>query len=124
MTSEESKYFDAKDPNAPILMGYKGVESKGPPSWREEFGPGADWNHRRCADCRGLMNPAECPDKDQDQHIRGKCLVWHGWCCSQCGGSKVDHALFEESMSEEDYMPSPGYFYCPYFPLKVLSSKS
>lgn len=58
------------------------------------------------------MNPAECPDG------RRGCIVWHGWCCSQCGGNRVNDEAFEATMSEEDFKPSPGFFYCPYMPLK------
>src|ERR1044071_7508783 len=94
----------------PVVAGYKGTTSSGPPPGRTEFGPGADWNHRQCVACGGIMNPAECPD--QDRANRGRCLVWHGWCCSQCGGRQEDHVAFEASMSREDYLPSPGFFYC------------
>lgn len=65
------------------------------------------------------MNQAECPDKkkDEEEDIHGRCLVAHGWCCSKCGGSKVDDVAFEKSMSRADYEPKDaGFFYCPYDP--------
>ena len=101
-----------------LKVGYKGsTEYKIPPG-RIEFGSGADWNHRQCAACGGIMNPADCPDKAADEAagIRGSCLVWHGWHCSLCGGTKEDHIAFEASMSEEDYKPHPGFICAPYIP--------
>lgn len=107
-----------------IVLGYKGSTSSNPPPGRTEFGPGADWKHHQCVACGGVMNPAECPDKDEDLRlgIRGSCLVWHGWHCSQCGGTKENHAAFEASMSQEDFKPDVdvGFFYCPYIPDDII----
>lgn len=88
-------------------MGYKGSTEPIIPEGRIEFGPGADWKHRPCADCGGIMNIAACPDD----------MVFHVWQCSSCGGNNVDYVAFEASMSRDDYKPCPGFICAPYIPL-------
>lgn len=111
---DKVKVYVDPNPDAPLVVGYKGSDGFKIPEGRTEFGPGADWNHRQCVACGGQMNPAPCPDPERE--ARGRCLVWHGWLCSQCGGRREDDAAFEASMSRKDYEPNPGYFYCPYLP--------